>query len=270
MDPATLGIGLMTNFIQQDMAARKAQREQFLAQQEANRMHDASKFQADSVFLQSYPTSGVAQTSFAKYGGWVRRMKKMGNGGKTTAAKANSYVDSVWNSDPDVLAFRNRFVQKFGEEPARDPAVSKYDYSGAIRAGIRPIMDPADDSLYHWHSSFKLENHPNRFVKGVDTKNNTLVLPKGLKAANLPRFSMGGSPVPDYIAEGGEVVDFVADNVPQAGRFGNLQRLSSGTAKIEGDSHDDPSGGVEMTGGERVFSDRLYASNSFSSKLRKL
>jgi hypothetical protein len=161
MDPLSLGLGLLTNFVQQDMAARKAKRETFRAQQETDRMNAQFKFQSDGIFLQSYPTSGVAQTSFAKYGGWVKKLSKMGRGGSVQVA-------------------------------------------------------------------------------------------------------------PKYVAEGEEVVDFSSGSVPTAGRFGNLNRLSSTTAKIEGDSHDDASGGVEMNGGERVFSDRLYVSSTIKSKLRKV
>jgi len=103
---------------------------------------------------------------------------------------------------------------------------------------------------------------PRIFEAIIDTKDAY----EGYKALK----AMGGLVNPDYIAEGEEVVDFGPGNVPQAGKFGTLSRLSSNTAKINGDSHDDPSGGVEMTGGDRVFSDRLPLPSGFISKLRKL
>jgi hypothetical protein len=92
---------------------------------------------------------------------------------------------------------------------------------------------------------------------------------KGYKQVTQKR-AYGGSAIPDYIAEGGEVVDFNQGNVPQAGNFGKLSRLSSNMTKINGDSHDAPSGGVEMAGGERVYTDRIIVPQGFTSKLRKL
>ena len=92
---------------------------------------------------------------------------------------------------------------------------------------------------------------------------------KGYKQVTQER-AYGGSAIPDYIAEGGEVVDFNQGNVPQAGNFGKLSRLSSNMTKINGDSHDAPSGGVEMAGGERVYTDRIIVPQGFTSKLRKL
>jgi hypothetical protein len=89
-------------------------------------------------------------------------------------------------------------------------------------------------------------------------------------AAAAQERAYGGSAIPDYIAEGGEVVDFNQGNVPQAGNFGKLSRLSSNMTKINGDSHDAPSGGVEMAGGERVYTDRIIVPQGFTSKLRKL
>jgi len=74
-----------------------------------------------------------------------------------------------WNTDKDVLEFRKKFKEKFNEEPSRDSNIAKYDYDAAYKAGIRPVLDESD-GLYHWSSEFKHDDHPNRYVNGLDTK----------------------------------------------------------------------------------------------------
>jgi hypothetical protein len=56
-----------------------------------------------------------------------------------------------------------------GLDPDPDNPLHKYDYRGAFLAGAKPEIDPGD-GLYHWPSEFKADDHPNRFVDGVDTK----------------------------------------------------------------------------------------------------
>jgi hypothetical protein len=85
------------------------------------------------------------------------------------AQDGSVYPDDLWETDESILAFRKTFVERFGEEPSRDINESQYDYDAAIKAGVRPELDP-DDGLYHWDSQFKTDSHPNRFVAGVDTK----------------------------------------------------------------------------------------------------
>jgi hypothetical protein len=533
MEPMSMGIGLLTNFVQQDMAARKSKREQYLAQQETNRMAAANKFNSDAIFLQSFPTSGVAQTSFAKYGGWVSRLKKMGKGGRTSP-KSGDVSGGYYNQatyDPDADTFKAQYslptvditaedprvknavrqgrskfltdtldlmgepqrrmvqgvtgknqtpseawgfnqqglpwynpknIADFAMDAVLDPtnlagvglvksaakkatkrsmqksvldlddidlktaladldliALSRQDPKMAqllkskygefykdqldllLPADVQPslvsppkkvyrsVYNPLDKPAYiqqqilreigtpitstarakkkavelnpgvythgsnynvgmstttnkadalniygnkfyeggtyynriggeqkpatTWLTHYKVSPESNildsdsysRFMgeakgKGMSIKDRAEYLKslgydgikkwydsseiqfldpsKSLTPKKTKRISpddpnvhaFGGSVLPDYIAEGGEVVDFNQGNVPQPGNFGKLNRLSSSSVKIEGDSHDDPSGGVEMTGGERVFSDRLYASSSFRSKLRKV
>jgi hypothetical protein len=61
----------------------------------------------------------------------------------------------------------HEFVQKWGEEPnLSDP---DYDYRGAWAAGARPDVRDPGDGMLHWSSEFKGENHPNRYVNGIDT-----------------------------------------------------------------------------------------------------
>lgn len=85
--------------------------------------------------------------------------------GVAKKAEENDY----WNTDPDVLKFRELYRNKYGEEPSRDPKVAKYDYDAAYKSGVRPVLNN-EDGLYHWDSKFKSDDHPNRYVDGIDTK----------------------------------------------------------------------------------------------------
>lgn len=58
------------------------------------------------------------------------------------------------------------WAQKAGIDPNPDNPLHKYDYRGAFMANATPVID-SGDSLYHWPSAFKDDDHPNRFVKGV-------------------------------------------------------------------------------------------------------
>jgi hypothetical protein len=66
------------------------------------------------------------------------------------------------------------FAAKHGAPNLEDP---NYDYRRAWAAGARPtVRDPGDGEL-HWPSTFKGENHPNRYVGGVDTISGDRQLP---------------------------------------------------------------------------------------------
>ena len=58
---------------------------------------------------------------------------------------------------------------KAGIDPNPDNPLHKYDYRGAYKAGAEPQVAP-EDGRFHWPSSFKDDDHPNRFVRGVDTR----------------------------------------------------------------------------------------------------
>lgn len=59
-----------------------------------------------------------------------------------------------------------QWADKAGLDPNPDSPEQMYDYRGAFMAGQEPVVD-ASDGLYHWPSSYKDDDHPNRFVKGV-------------------------------------------------------------------------------------------------------
>ena len=53
--------------------------------------------------------------------------------------------------------------------PDPDDPRHKYDYRAAYVAGAEPQPN-FDDGKFHWPSQFKADDHPNRFVDGMDTK----------------------------------------------------------------------------------------------------
>lgn len=53
-------------------------------------------------------------------------------------------------------------------DPNPDDPRHKYDYRAAYQQGVEPEIDPRDGQ-YHWPSTYKDLDHPNRFVNGVDT-----------------------------------------------------------------------------------------------------
>ena len=82
-----------------------------------------------------------------------------------------SYED--WkNEDVNESAFQRWYAdqaQKTGVDPNPDDPRHKYDYRAAFNAGVEPEISSVDNR-YHWDSRFKADDHPNRFVGGMDTK----------------------------------------------------------------------------------------------------
>ena len=70
------------------------------------------------------------------------------------------------NTNPDVVAWKEQFVETYKEEPQIDGA--DYDYRGAWKAGLTPSVNE-QDGLYHWGSKgvdgvdLKSESHPTRW-----------------------------------------------------------------------------------------------------------
>jgi hypothetical protein len=74
--------------------------------------------------------------------------------------------------DDSEVGFRAWYTDRAlraGIDPDPDNPLHKYDYRGAYKAGYEPTISK-EDNKYHWPSQFKDDDHPNRFVKGVDTK----------------------------------------------------------------------------------------------------
>jgi len=76
----------------------------------------------------------------------------------------------------------------------------------------------------------------------------------------------------EYLAEGGETIQFNPGEEPATDSSGKLNRINASTSLIKGAKHSDASQGVGMTGGGRIFSDdpRLKVPKDFSKMLKKL
>ena len=96
----------------------------------------------------------------------------------------------------------------------------------------------------------------------------------GLQGAEsvLTGFGMGGSTIPQYRAEGGEMIQHQANDVPKTDKNGDLNRMTATESEITGDKHSAKSGGVGMSdkNGARIYSDQLTADKELVAKLMKL
>jgi len=124
--------------------------------------------------------------------------------------------------------------------------------------------------------TYKTKVDSNRVLTGYDQSGRPVyedvqkrIRPEDFKSAaakdyfayggKLCRLEHGG---PVYEAEGGEVVD---GGIPTAYAGGQISPNSQDSAKINGNSH--AQGGVQMSGGERVFSDKLYVDKNLLKDL---
>ena len=93
-----------------------------------------------------------------------------------------------------------------------------------------------------------------------------------LTGAELAVFGKGGTSAPQYMAEGGEMIQHQANDVPKTDNNGNLNRMTATEAEIKGDKHSAKSGGVGMSDnkGARIYSDQLTVDKNLVAKLNKL
>lgn len=73
----------------------------------------------------------------------------------------------------------------------------------------------------------------------------------------------------DYLAEGGETI-FHPNDQPMTNQDGNLIPLSDDMSEITGDSHNAPSSGVGMKGGEFIYSKRMKATKELENDIKDL
>lgn len=73
------------------------------------------------------------------------------------------------NFDPEILAWRRGFFNKYGSYPNVNDA--NYDYRAAVSAGVRPAPYEHDAGAYHWPSTtasgspLKAGNHPTHWME---------------------------------------------------------------------------------------------------------
>ena len=114
-----------------------------------------------------------------------------------SAVEAESAVEPVQEGEPAMQVFPNpekeQDFQKWYKARAKKAGISEdpddpmhaYDYRRAFDAGVEPQVSP-DDGKHHWDDRFKLDNHPELFVNGVDTRTGQRVAEPTLPAQTIP------------------------------------------------------------------------------------
>jgi hypothetical protein len=89
----------------------------------------------------------------------------------------------------------------------------------------------------------------------------------------IPQRAYGGhTNDPDYLAEGGEMVQHAPGDRPLTNENGNVTPVTATISRITGDKHSAPSGGVGMKGQKpaRIYSDQLHVPEDLIHQLSKL
>ena len=85
-------------------------------------------------------------------------------------------------------------------------------------------------------------------------------------------YKYGGMAQPDYLAEGGEMIQHAPGDLPRTNQNGAVTPITQTIARITGDKHSAPSGGVGMAGEKpaRIYSDQLHVPEDLMNQLSKL
>lgn len=77
---------------------------------------------------------------------------------------------------------------------------------------------------------------------------------------------------PDFLAEGGEVIQYEGNNVPKTDQHGTIIPMNSNTGVFAGDSHEDASEGIGVIpeSDAKVYSDRLYVDDELLLQINKI
>src|SRR5262245_36005176 len=86
----------------------------------------------------------------------------------------------------------NNYAVRLRLNPDPDDPRHQYDYRSAWKAGAKP------DAQGHWPSQFKLPDHPNRYVNGIDTITGQPA-PAGPQLPQRGVSDATGRPVPDRV-----------------------------------------------------------------------
>lgn len=95
------------------------------------------------------------------------RLRGFGVDSNTAGEFESRFMDETNNAGFDESGFQTWYkghAETQGINPDPDDPKHKYDYRAAYKAGVGP------DDTGHWPSEFKDDDHPNRFIDGVDTK----------------------------------------------------------------------------------------------------
>ena len=116
--------------------------------------------------------------------------------GKTATQDAGEFDEQKFQS------WYGDWADRAGIDPDPDNPLHNYDYRAAFKAGAEPSISK-EDGRYHWPSQFKEDDHPNRFVDGVDTKTGRSIsaqAPSALPPRNSVMGRSGGKRITGRIS----------------------------------------------------------------------
>ena len=118
----------------------------------------------------------------------------------------------------------------------------------------------------------RLARTANHLAHDAHTLEKGVIAAKGLKAGHHNKKAYGGMAQPDYLAEGGEMIQHAPGDLPRTNQNGAVTPITQTIARITGDKHSAPSGGVGMTGEKpaRIYSDQLHVPEDLMNQLSKL
>ena len=141
------------------------------------------------------------------------------------------------------------------------PLVSKMGRGVKVaRMGNRPVQ--MTDMAQHYYAPVK---------RAMDKVNRSDAVEDELNILN--GYAYGGhTNNPDYLAEGGEMIQHAPGDLPKTDNNGSVTPVTNTIARINGDKHIAASGGVGMEGKEsaRIYSDQLTVPKELIKQLSKL
>jgi len=146
--------------------------------------------------------------------------------------------------------------------------------AGAVIGGVTGVLK-AKKQQKEFEEARIAQEKANRLANAMQSKQNINKFPvNGLAdstflagyGAEIPAQS------PDFLAEGGEVIQYEENNVPKTDQHGTIIPMNSNTGVFAGDSHEDASEGIGVIpeSDAKVYSDRLYVDDELLLQINKI
>ena len=146
--------------------------------------------------------------------------------------------------------------------------------AGAVIGGVTGVLK-AKKQQKEFEEARIAQEKANRLANAMQSKQNINKFPvNGLAdstflagyGAEIPAQS------PDFLAEGGEVIQYEGNNVPKTDQHGTIIPMNSNTGVFAGDSHEDASEGIGVIpeSDAKVYSDRLYVDDELLLQINKI
>lgn len=153
-----------------------------------------------------------------------------------------------------------------------------YGYKGdtskaAKHAGLAGLSAAsAIPVLGNFTGATRLAHGAHKVAHGAHNLEKAVIGAKALDAVNQGYAAGGYTDDPDYLAEGGEMIQHAPGDLPATDNNGSVTPVTNTIARINGDKHIAPSGGVGMSGEQsaRIYSDQLEVPADLLKQLSKL